>query len=185
MWTLSKDIKMRQKKNILELTRMSASECRTAAKLPVKLLLYNVRSLNNVGSLLRTSDAFRVQEVVMCGITGTPPHPEIHKTALGAEDSVLWRHAPSCLEEAHSLQACGWRVCVLEQTHDSVSLQDWCPAAGEKYAVVCGNEVHGVDQTVVDAADIVIEIPQAGAKHSLNVSVSTSLLLWTLFSALR
>lgn len=175
---------MREKKNILELTRMSADECRAAEKLPVKLLLDNVRSLNNVGSLLRTSDAFRVQEVVMCGITGTPPHAEIHKTALGAEDSVQWRHAPSCIDEVRSLQACGWKVCVLEQAHDSVLLQDWHPTRNEKYAVVCGNEVHGVDQTVVDAADVVIEIPQAGAKHSLNVSVSTGLLLWTLFSSL-
>jgi len=176
---------MREKKNILELTRMSAEEWLHSDKLPVRLLLDDVRSLSNVGSLLRTSDAFMVQEVVMCGITGIPPHPEIHKTALGAEDSVRWRHAYSCLEESRCLQDQGWKVCVLEQAHNSVMLQDFRPAKGERYAVVCGNEVHGVEQAVVDAADLVVEIPQCGAKHSLNVAVSTSLLLWTLFSSLR
>ena len=175
----------RTKKNILELTRVGAGEWLAADKLPLRLLLDDVRSLNNVGSLLRTSDAFMVDEVVMCGITGTPPHPEIHKTALGAEDSVRWRHAPSCLDEVKALQAQGWLVCVLEQTHNSVMLQDFKPVKGRKYALVCGNEVHGVDQRIVDAADIVLEIPQCGAKHSLNVSVSSGIALWTLFSALR
>ncbi|MCM1006034.1 MAG: TrmH family RNA methyltransferase [Prevotella sp.] len=175
----------RKKKNILELTRMEAHQWHDAAKLPLRVLLDDVRSLNNVGSILRTSDAFMVDEVVMCGITGTPPHPEIHKTALGAEDSVRWRHADSCLAEVKRLQAVGWKVCVLEQTHNSILLNDFTPQTDEKYAIVCGNEVHGVDQPVVDTADIVIEIPQCGAKHSLNVSVSTGIMLWTLFSALR
>lgn len=175
----------RSKKNILELTRMGADEWLVADKLPLRLLLDDVRSLNNVGSLLRTSDAFMVDEVVMCGITGTPPNPEIHKTALGAEDSVRWRHADSCVEEVLSLQAQGWKVCVLEQTHNSVMLQDFTPVRGGRYALVCGNEVHGVDQRVVDLADVVIEIPQCGAKHSLNVSVSSGIALWTLFAALR
>lgn len=164
---------------------MEAGEWLVADKLPLRLLLDDVRSLNNVGSLLRTADAFMVDEVVMCGITGTPPHAEIHKTALGAEDSVRWRHVESCLQEVEKLKAEGWKVCVLEQTHNSVSLQDFRPCKGEKYALVCGNEVHGVNQEVVDAADIVIEIPQCGAKHSLNVSVSTGILIWTLFSGLR
>lgn len=164
---------------------MGAGEWLVADKLPLRLLLDDVRSLNNVGSLLRTSDAFMVDEVVMCGITGTPPNPEIHKTALGAEDSVRWRHADSSVEEVLSLQAQGWKVCVLEQTHNSVMLQDFTPVRGERYALVCGNEVHGVDQRVVDLADVVIEIPQCGAKHSLNVSVSSGIALWTLFSALR
>lgn len=175
----------RKKKNILELTRMEADEWKAAEKLPVRLLLNDVRSLNNVGSLLRTSDAFEVDEVVMCGITGTPPHPEIHKTALGAENSVRWRHSDSCLEEAIQLQQAGWKICVLEQTHNSEMLNDFSPLSTEKYAVVCGNEVHGVEQAIVDIADIVIEIPQSGAKHSLNVSVSTGILLWTLFSKIK
>lgn len=164
---------------------MGATEWLRADKLPLRLLLDDVRSLNNVGSLLRTSDAFMVDEMVMCGITGTPPHPEIHKTALGAEDSVRWRHADSCAEEVRALQQAGWKVCVLEQTHNSVPLQDFRPDRQTGYALVCGNEVHGVSQQIVDMADVVLEIPQCGAKHSLNVSVSTGIALWTLFSALR
>ncbi len=171
------------KKNILELTRVDAATWLAAEKLPLRLLLDEVRSLNNVGSLLRTSDAFSVEEVVMCGITGTPPHPEIHKTALGAEDSVRWRHASSTLEEVRRLQGEGWTVCVLEQAHHSVPLHEFSPEAGRRYALVCGNEVHGVDQAVVDAADVVLEIPQSGAKHSLNVSVSTGIALWRFYSA--
>lgn len=174
----------RIKKNILELTRMGAQECLEAEKLPIILVLDSIRSLNNVGSLLRTSDAFMVSEVICCGITGIPPHPEIHKTALGAEDSVRYRHEDSCTEVLKSLKEKGWTVCVLEQTHNSVMLQDFKPVKGKKYVLVCGNEVHGVDQAVVDIADIVLEIPQCGAKHSLNVSVSTGIALWTLFSNL-
>lgn len=174
-----------KKKNILELTRMDAEECRTASKLPIILMLDSIRSLNNVGSLLRTSDAFMIKEVIFCGITGIPPHPEIHKTALGAEESVNWRYEESCMDELHKLKADGWKICVLEQTHNSVMLQDFCPVKGERYVLICGNEVHGVDQKIVDAADIILEIPQCGAKHSLNVSVSTGIALWTLFSHLK
>lgn len=174
-----------KKKNILELTRMGAEECRVASKLPIILVLDSIRSLNNVGSLLRTSDAFMVREVVFCGITGTPPHPEIHKTALGAEESVNWRYEKSCIDELRRLKAQGWKICVLEQTHNSIMLQDLRPEKTERYVLVCGNEVMGVDQAVVDEADIVLEIPQCGAKHSLNVSVSTGIALWTLFSNLK
>lgn len=173
----------RTKKNIIELTRMDASSALHAPKLPVVLLMDSVRSLLNVGSMLRTCDAFAVSEAVMCGITGTPPHPEIAKTALGAEASVAWRHAPSCLEEVRRLKGEGWHICVLEQTHNSVPLQEFRPRRDAKYALVCGNEVHGVDQAVVDAADTVLEIPQRGAKHSLNVAVSTGIALWHLFEA--
>lgn len=175
----------RKKKNILELTRMSAAECRAAGKLPLMVLLDDVRSLNNVGAILRTADAFSVRRVVMCGITGTPPAPEIHKTALGAEDSVVWSYASSCLEQVRELQRQGWKVCVLEQTHGSVPLDRFTPAREDSYAIVVGNEVHGVDQRVVDAADTVIEIPQQGAKHSLNVSVSAGIALWHFFTAIR
>ena len=175
----------RTKKNIVELTRMSAAECRAADKLPLMVLADNVRSLNNVGSLLRTADAFSVAEVVLCGITGTPPHPEIHKTALGAEESVAWRHADSTVQEVRRLQEQGWTVVVLEQTHNSVMLDEFSADPGGKYALVCGNEVHGVDQEVVDAADLVLEIPQCGAKHSLNVSVSTGVALWELFKRVK
>lgn len=175
----------RIKKNIIELTRMEASQWHDANKLPLRLLLDDIRSLNNVGSMLRTSDAFMVDEVIMCGITGTPPGPEIHKTALGAEESVRWRHVSSCIEEVKALQAAGWKVCVLEQTHNSVPLDCFAPLKEEKYAIVAGNEVHGVDQQVVDVADYVLEIPQFGAKHSLNVSVSVGIALWTFFAAMK
>lgn len=174
-----------RKKNIIELTRMTSDECRAAGKLPVIVMLDNVRSLNNVGAILRTCDAFSVREVVMCGITGTPPSPEIHKTALGAEDSVAWRHVEDTLAETRRLKTGGWHICVLEQTHDSVPLQDFVVAPGERYVIVCGNEVHGVMQEVAEEADTVIEIPQEGMKHSLNVSVSAGIAMWHFFSAMR
>ena len=175
----------RKKKNIIELTRVGVDECRTGSHLPLRVMLDSVRSLNNVGSVLRTSDAFMVDQVIICGITGTPPNPEIHKTALGAEDSVNWRHCPDTLAALRELQAGGWTVCVLEQTHNSVPLDEFVPVVGQKYVIVAGNEVHGVDQAVVDAADVVIEIPQCGAKHSLNVAVSTGIALWHFFSVLK
>ena len=175
----------KKKKNILELTRMTPEECRASGKLPLMVLLDNVRSLNNVGAILRTADAFSVQQVVMCGITGTPPSAEIHKTALGAEDSVVWRHAPYTIDEVRRLQKEGWHVCALEQTHNSIPLQNFRVEPGKKYAIIPGNEVQGVEQEVVYAADSVIEIPQEGAKHSLNVSVSTGIALWHFFTALR
>lgn len=174
-----------QKKNILELTRMTPAECRSMGKLPMMVLLDNVRSLNNVGAILRTADAFCVAQVVMCGITGTPPSPEIHKTALGAEESVVWCHVSSTVEEIMRLRREGWHICVLEQAHNSVPLQEFKVEPGKKYALIAGNEVEGVNQEVVDLADTVIEIPQEGAKHSLNVSVSTGIALWHLFTGLR
>lgn len=175
----------RAKKNIVELTRMGAEECRSGSHLPLRLALDSVRSLNNVGAMLRTSDAFGVECVSLCGITGTPPHAEIHKTALGAEESVNWEHCPDTLAKIRELQAQGWHVCVLEQTHNSVPLGDFEVKAGEKYAIVVGNEVKGVEQSVVDAADSVIEIPQCGAKHSLNVSVSCGIALWHFYSVMK
>lgn len=174
-----------RKKNIIELTRMNSEECRAAGKLPLTMMLDNVRSLNNVGAILRTCDAFSVREVVMCGITGTPPSPEIHKTALGAEDSVAWRHVDDTLSEIRRLKAEGWHICVLEQTHNSVPLQDFDVDPDGRYVIVCGNEVHGVMQEVAEEADTVIEIPQEGMKHSLNVSVSAGISLWHFFSAMR
>lgn len=174
----------RKKKNIIELTRISAGDYRRAAKLPLKVALDNVRSLNNVGSLLRTCDAFLVDELLLCGITGTPPHPEIHKTALGAEESVAWRHCPESLPALLALQAQGWKICALEQTHNSLPLPEFLPAPGDKFVLVAGNELQGVDQKVVDAADFVLEIPQHGAKHSLNVAVSCGIAIWHFYSHL-
>ena len=173
-----------KKKNIIELTRTSLEEYRAAGKLPLIVALDNVRSLNNVGSLLRTCDAFMVRSLLLCGITGTPPQPEIHKTALGAEESVDWRHCDDTLAALRSLQADGWQICVLEQTHNSLPLNRFTPDPNGKYVIVAGNEIHGVDQAVVDAADFVLEIPQHGTKHSLHVSVSSGIAIWHFYNAL-
>lgn len=167
-----------RKKNILELTRCTAEEYRQMSKLPLMVLADNVRSMHNVGSLLRTCDAFMVAEVVLGGITGCPPHPEISKSALGAEHSVAWRHVDSSLDEVKRLKENGWRICVLEQVIGSIPLNRFDPKKGERYLLVVGNEVEGVDQRIVDMADEVLEIPQWGTKHSLNVSVSGGIALY-------
>lgn len=163
---------------------MSADEFKRADKLPVVLVLDNVRSLSNVGAMLRTADAFSVEKVLLCGVTGTPPSVEIHKTALGAEDSVEWVHCESTLDAVDALKKAGYRLCVLEQVEGSVLLNRFEAAHGEKYAVVVGHEVNGVDQKVVDCADVCLEIPQFGTKHSLNVSVSAGIALWQIVSRL-
>lgn len=174
----------REKKNIVELTRVSCEGYRRLRKLPLVLVADNVRSLHNVGSFFRTADAFLLEEIVLCGISGTPPHPELSKTALGADRSVSWRHEDDVVRAVGELRARGYYICVLEQAHGSVPLPEFCPEPGRGYVVVCGNEVDGVSQSVVDMADTVIEIPQCGTKHSLNVSVSTGIALWHFFSAM-
>ena len=168
----------REKKNILELTNCSVSQYKQMEKLPVAVLLDNVRSMYNVGSVFRTSDAFLISEVILCGITGRPPHPEISKTALGAEESVKWRYIENPLEAVKEMKKEGWLVCVLEQAHGSIPLQNFIPSSDLKYLLVAGNEVEGVSQDIVDLADIILEIPQHGVKHSLNVSVSVGIALW-------
>lgn len=170
----------RLKKNIIELTNCSLREYKEREKLPVSVLLDNVRSMHNVGSVLRTADAFMLEEVILCGITGRPPHPEISKTALGAEESVKWSYAEDALLAAEQKKREGWTLCVLEQAHGSIPLQEFTPFPGAKYLLVAGNEVDGVAQSLVDIADVVLEIPQHGVKHSLNVSVSVGIALWQL-----
>jgi len=174
----------RKKKNIIELTNCSLSQYKEMEKLPIVMLADNVRSMYNVGAMLRTADAFLIREVVLAGISGCPPHPEITKTALGAEESVDWRHVNDAFEEVRRMQSEGWKVCVLEQTHNSIALQDFRPIDGERYLLVVGNEVKGVYQRIVDVADIVLEIPQSGVKHSLNVSVSAGIALWQIVSGM-
>lgn len=149
-------------------------------KLPITILLDNVRSMYNVGSVFRTSDAFLIYEVILCGITGKPPHPEISKTALGADESVRWRYEENALEVVKRMKGEGWIICVLEQAHGSISLQNFTPSPTQKYLLVAGNEVEGVNQDIVDIADIILEIPQHGVKHSLNISVSVGIALWQL-----
>lgn len=173
-----------QKKTIFDLNRASLDDYRRRAKLPLTVVLDNVRSLNNIGSVFRTSDAFLVDRIMLCGITATPPSPEIHKTALGAEESVSWLHFDSTLDCIRRLKSEGYTVCALEQVKGSVDLRDFRPDQAGKYAIVAGHEVHGVDPAVVDAADICLEIPQFGTKHSLNVSVSAGITLWHFFTAL-
>lgn len=172
-----------KKKNIIELTRWSVKEYKEAEKLPVAVLLDNVRSMYNVGAVFRTADAFLIDKIILTGISGRPPHPEITKTALGAEESVEWYYEEDALKAALKMKDDGWRICVLEQTHNSIPLQDFRPDVEEKYLLVAGNEVIGVDQRIVDIADYVLEIPQYGVKHSLNVSVSTGIALWEIVSA--
>jgi tRNA G18 (ribose-2'-O)-methylase SpoU len=172
----------REKKNIVELTRCSVADYRAMRKLPLRVLADNVRSMHNIGSLFRTSDAFRIEEVILGGISGRPPHPEISKTALGADESVAWRHVADAVAEVERLKADGWTICALEQAHDSIPLQDFRPGAAEnRLLLVVGNEVNGVDQRIVSMADHVLEIPQEGTKHSLNVAASAAIALFHLY----
>ncbi|MCU4164254.1 RNA methyltransferase [Carboxylicivirga caseinilyticus] len=171
---------MRKLKNI-ELNRLSIEEYKKADKLPVVVVLDNIRSLNNVGSVFRTSDALKVDKIILCGITATPPHNDIHKTALGAEDAVDWEYYEDTLEAINKLRDEGFMICSIEQVENSVSLPDFNTEVNEKYALILGNEVKGVQQQVVDASDVCIEIPQYGTKHSFNVSVTTGIVLWEFF----
>ena len=158
--------------------RLSVEEFKASDKLPVVVVLDDVRSLYNVGSVFRTSDAFRVEAVYLCGITACPPHPEIHKTALGGEDSVDWRYFPTAVEAVAELHRQDCFVFAIEQVEGSTLLDAWKPEPGRRYAVVFGNEVKGVHQEVVDDCDGCLEIPQRGTKHSMNVSVTAGIVLW-------
>lgn len=169
-----------RKLTVEELCRMDVAEFKQAEKLPLVVVLDNVRSLHNVGSVFRTADAFRLQGVCLCGITACPPSAEIHKTALGAEDSVDWWYAEDTLEAVRELQAKGYEVLAVEQVEGSHRLGTFVPEKGKRYALVMGNEVKGVRQDVVDAATGALEIPQYGTKHSLNVSVSAGIVIWDL-----
>ena len=158
--------------------RLSVDEFHEAPKLPLIVVLDDVRSLHNVGSVFRSGDAFRVEAVYLCGITATPPHPEIHKTALGGEDSVAWRYFPTATEAVESLHNDGFFVYSIEQVEGSTKLQNLQLDPDRRYAVVLGNEVKGVHQEVVDMSDGYLEIPQFGTKHSLNVSVTAGMVIW-------
>lgn len=169
---------MNRKKLVTEMGRIDGDAFRSAEKLPLVVVLDNVRSLHNVGSVFRTGDAFRVERIVLCGITATPPSAEIHKTALGAEDVVAWQYHESTMDAVEALRNEGYKVFSIEQCEGSVALQDFPAVHGERYAVVLGNEVKGVQQSVVDVSEGAIEIPQFGTKHSLNVSVTAGMVIW-------
>jgi len=168
---------MRKVKTI-EMTRLTVDEYRQAEKLPLTVVLDDVRSMYNVGSIFRTADAFRVKEICLCGITSTPPSVEIHKTALGAEESVAWRYFPTALEAVEALRAEGVRVLAVEQVEKSTKLHRFLPDETADFAIVMGNEVKGVHQDVVDACDGCLEIPQLGTKHSMNVAVTAGIVIY-------
>ena len=166
-----------RKLRTIEIERLSLEEYHQSQKMPLVVVLDDVRSMHNVGSVLRTGDAFRVERVLLCGITGTPPHAEIHKTALGAEDSVDWSYVPSAVEAVRQLKQEGYQVLSVEQAEGSTMLHEFRPLPGERYAVVLGNEVKGVHQEVIDLSDGCLEIPQYGTKHSINVSVTAGIVI--------
>ena len=175
----------RRKLKNIELNRLDVEQYRIAEKIPLIVVLDNIRSLNNVGAVFRTADAFLIEKIYLCGITAVPPHKEIHKTALGATESVDWEYRKSTLELVKRLRSEHVRVVSVEQTENSTFLQDFKPEKGNRYAVVFGNEVRGVGQEVVNASDHCLEIPQFGTKHSLNISVSCGIVLWDLFSKMK
>lgn len=174
-----------RKLKITELNRISTEEFKKAEKLPLIVVLDNIRSLHNIGSVFRTSDAFRVECIYLCGITAVPPHPEMHKTALGAEFTVDWKYVNNAVEAVDNLKKDGYTVYSVEQAEGSIMLENIKLDPNRKYAVVLGNEVKGVQQEVIDHSDGCIEIPQYGTKHSLNVSVTAGIVIWDLFKQLK
>lgn len=174
---------MRKLKNN-ELGRITVDEFKKTQKIPLIVVLDNIRSLNNVGSVFRTSDAFLIKKIYLCGITATPPNKEIHKTALGATESVDWEYVEDTISVIKQLQEEKVVVAAIEQVENSIKLNAFTPQKDTTYAIVMGNEVKGVQQEVVNAADLCIEIPQLGTKHSLNISVSCGVVLWDLFQKL-
>lgn len=171
---------MRKLKNE-ELERLSIEEFKASEKTPFIIVLDNVRSMNNIGSVFRTSDAFRIEGIFLCGITATPPHKDIYKTALGASESVEWNYYKSTVDAIQNLKSEGYIIVSIEQAENSLMLSDFEISKGKKYAIILGNEVKGVLQQVVDISDYCIEIPQFGTKHSFNISVCCGIVLWDLF----
>lgn len=168
---------MRKLKNE-ELGRLSAVEFRHAEKMPLVIVLDNIRSLHNVGSVFRTADAFRISEIYLCGYTGTPPNKEIYKTALGATETVNWKYFKTTREAVDHLKNGDFRICSVEQTENATSLHQFSFSIGEKIALIFGNEVYGVEQDIIDLSDECIVIPQTGSKHSLNISVAVGIVVW-------
>lgn len=166
---------------MIELHRVDAEQYKEVEKIPLVIVLDNVRSEMNVGSVFRTADAFVIESVCLCGITSQPPRPEIHKTALGAEESVEWNYYSDTMSCINDLRCKGYKICSIEQVHGSTSLEQFIIKPGEKYAVVFGNEVKGVQQEVVDKSDCCIEIPQFGTKHSLNIANTAAIVMWHFF----
>jgi tRNA G18 (ribose-2'-O)-methylase SpoU len=175
---------MRKLKNS-ELGRINVDEFKKTAKIPLIVNLDNIRSLNNIGSVFRTSDAFLIEKIYLCGITAQPPHKDIHKTALGATESVDWEYVEDTLQLIEKLKGENIKIVSIEQADNSILLQDFTLEKDQKYAVIMGNEVKGVQQEVVSVSDFCVEIPQFGTKHSLNISVSCGVVLWDLFKKIK
>lgn len=174
-----------RKLKISELERKTIEEFKDSEKSPIVMVLDNIRSLNNIGSLFRTADCFLIEKIYLCGITACPPHRDIHKTALGATDSVEWEYTETTEDAITKLRKLKYKILGVEQTDSSVMLQEFIPEEGQKYALIFGHEVKGVDQKVIDLCDHCIEIPQFGTKHSFNVSVSAGIVVWEIFKKLR
>jgi len=168
-----------------ELNRLSSDEFKERTKTPIIVVLDNIRSLNNIGSVFRTSDAFLVEAIYLCGICACPPHRDIHKTALGAEDTVAWEYFEKTEDAISRLKENEYKIFSIEQIENSTQLQDFDPENNEKYAFVFGNEVKGVQQKIVNISDGFIEIPQFGTKHSFNISVTAGMVLWEVFKKLK
>jgi 23S rRNA (guanosine2251-2'-O)-methyltransferase len=164
-----------------ELDRKNIEEFKEASKTPIIIILDDIRSLHNIGSVFRSSDAFLVEKIYLCGITAVPPNKEIHKTALGATETVTWEHAENVLDVIEKLKKENVAVYAIEQTENSIMLNDFQPELNKKYALIFGNEVKGVNQKAINISDGVIEIPQLGSKHSLNISVTAGIVIWDLF----
>jgi tRNA G18 (ribose-2'-O)-methylase SpoU len=175
---------MRKLKNE-ELDRLEISEFKKAEKTPILIILDNIRSLNNIGSVFRTSDAFLIEKIYLCGITAQPPHNDIRKTALGSTETVDWEYSENTLDVICTLKSNNVQICAIEQAENATMLNNFKPQPNTTYAFVFGNEVKGVAQDVVDLSDVVIEIPQYGTKHSLNISVSCGVVVWDVFSKLK
>jgi tRNA G18 (ribose-2'-O)-methylase SpoU len=172
---------MNRKLENSELNRLTIDEFKQAQKLPLVVVLDSIRSQHNIGAAFRTGDAFKIESMFLCGISSTPPNAEIHKSALGAENSVEWQYFENAIDAISFLKRKNYTIISVEQTTDSLMLNKFIPVSDTKYALVFGNEVHGVSQSVVDASDLCIEIPQEGTKHSLNVSVSIGVVLWDFY----
>ena len=173
---------MNRKLKLQELNRIDIGEFKSASKLPLVIVLDNIRSLNNIGSVFRTSDAFRIEKILLCGITAKPPHRDIQKTALGATETVEWGYYENTIDCIQELKQEGYEIASIEQAENTTFLHEYQPK--NKVAIVMGNEVKGVDQQVIDVSDVCIEIPQFGTKHSLNVSVCTGIVVWNIFNKL-
>jgi len=172
-----------KKLKLEELNRITINEFKEATKHPICILLDNIRSLHNVGSAFRTADAFSIERIYLTGITGTPPHREIQKTALGATDSVAWEYVEGPAVAAEQLKKKGYKIVIVEQTNESIALHEFNPDESEKLCLVFGNEVNGVSEEVIALADLALEIPQSGTKHSLNVAVCLGIVVWEIMKA--